>query len=108
VSGRASRLLAARRGRSAGRSEVKADALKTKEICDVRDRSFLSSEEHGPSALVRQRRRGEEAGIAVVLISDHFAVSRAGFDEVYVNQIGPDQDGFLDFFVRELRRRLEA
>ena len=22
----------------------------------------------------------------------------AGFDEVYVNQIGPDQEGFLDFY----------
>ncbi len=22
----------------------------------------------------------------------------AGFDEVYVNQIGPDQDGFLEFY----------
>lgn len=31
----------------------------------------------------------------------------AGFDEVYVNQIGPDQDGFLEFYSRELRPRLE-
>lgn len=30
----------------------------------------------------------------------------AGFDEVYVNQIGPDQAGFLDFFEREVRPRL--
>ena len=30
----------------------------------------------------------------------------AGFDEVYVNQIGEDWDGFLDFFQRELRPRL--
>jgi G6PDH family F420-dependent oxidoreductase len=30
----------------------------------------------------------------------------AGFDEVYVNQIGPDQDGFLDFYKKELRPRL--
>jgi G6PDH family F420-dependent oxidoreductase len=30
-----------------------------------------------------------------------------GFDEVYVNQIGPDQAGFFDFYVRELRPRLE-
>lgn len=27
----------------------------------------------------------------------------AGFDEVYVNQIGPDQDGFLEFFANEVR-----
>jgi G6PDH family F420-dependent oxidoreductase len=32
----------------------------------------------------------------------------AGFDQVYVNQIGPDQEGFFDFYVRELRPRLDA
>jgi hypothetical protein len=26
----------------------------------------------------------------------------AGFDEVYVSQIGPDHDGFLDFYEREI------
>jgi len=26
----------------------------------------------------------------------------AGFDRVYINQIGPDQDGFFDFFTSEL------
>ena len=31
----------------------------------------------------------------------------AGFDEVYVNQMGPDQEGFFDFFSRELRPRLQ-
>jgi G6PDH family F420-dependent oxidoreductase len=30
----------------------------------------------------------------------------AGFDEVYVSQIGPDQAGFMDFWQRELRGRL--
>lgn len=30
----------------------------------------------------------------------------AGFDEVYVNQIGPEQVGFFDFFTKELRPRL--
>jgi G6PDH family F420-dependent oxidoreductase len=32
----------------------------------------------------------------------------SGFDEVYVNQIGPDQQGFLRFYDKELRRRLRA
>jgi G6PDH family F420-dependent oxidoreductase len=32
----------------------------------------------------------------------------AGFDEVYVNQIGPDQEGFFEFYARELRPRLEV
>lgn len=27
----------------------------------------------------------------------------AGFDEIYVNQIGPDQEGFLEFFASEVR-----
>jgi G6PDH family F420-dependent oxidoreductase len=30
----------------------------------------------------------------------------AGFDHVYLHQIGPDQDGFLRFFEQELRPRL--
>jgi G6PDH family F420-dependent oxidoreductase len=30
----------------------------------------------------------------------------AGFDEVYVNQVGPDQEGFFRFYERELRPRL--
>lgn len=30
----------------------------------------------------------------------------AGFDRVYVNQIGPDQEGFFDFYQREIRPRI--
>lgn len=30
----------------------------------------------------------------------------AGYDHVYIHQIGPDQDGFFDFFTRELAPRL--
>jgi hypothetical protein len=26
----------------------------------------------------------------------------AGYDEVYVGQIGPDQEGFLEFYAREI------
>jgi G6PDH family F420-dependent oxidoreductase len=32
----------------------------------------------------------------------------AGFDEVYVAQIGPDQAGFMEFYEKELRHRLES
>jgi G6PDH family F420-dependent oxidoreductase len=32
----------------------------------------------------------------------------AGYDEIYVSQIGDDQTGFFDFFARELRPRLES
>jgi hypothetical protein len=31
----------------------------------------------------------------------------AGFDQVYVNQIGSDQDGFLEFYAKEIRPRLD-
>jgi G6PDH family F420-dependent oxidoreductase len=30
------------------------------------------------------------------------AYVRAGFDEIYVGQIGPDHDGFVDFYAREI------
>jgi len=30
----------------------------------------------------------------------------AGYDHVYIHQVGPDQEGFFDFFERELRARL--
>lgn len=29
----------------------------------------------------------------------------AGFDEIYVGQIGPDHDGFVDFYAREILPR---
>lgn len=32
----------------------------------------------------------------------------AGFDEVYINQIGPEQDGFFEFYADELRGRLQV
>ncbi|HLI57720.1 MAG TPA: LLM class F420-dependent oxidoreductase, partial [Actinomycetota bacterium] len=34
------------------------------------------------------------------------AYFEAGFDQVYVNQIGDDQAGFFDVFAREIRPRL--
>ena len=36
------------------------------------------------------------------------AYREAGFDEVYVNQIGPDQHGFFEFYNKELRSKIEA
>lgn len=32
----------------------------------------------------------------------------AGFDEVYVSQIGPQQKGFFDFYCREILPQLAA
>jgi G6PDH family F420-dependent oxidoreductase len=34
--------------------------------------------------------------------------AEAGFDKIYVNQIGPEQEGFFDFYAKELRPRLAA
>jgi coenzyme F420-dependent glucose-6-phosphate dehydrogenase len=34
------------------------------------------------------------------------AFKRAGYDHAYLHQVGPDQEGFLDFFERELRPAL--
>jgi hypothetical protein len=34
------------------------------------------------------------------------AYLKAGFDQVYINQIGPNQRGLFDFFALELRPRL--
>jgi hypothetical protein len=32
----------------------------------------------------------------------------AGYDEIYIAQVGDDQEGFLDFFAAELRPRLPS
>jgi G6PDH family F420-dependent oxidoreductase len=34
------------------------------------------------------------------------AYLEAGFDELYINQIGPNQAGFIEFFEKEIRHRL--
>ena len=32
----------------------------------------------------------------------------AGYDEIYIAQVGDDQEGFLNFFAKELRPRLPS
>jgi hypothetical protein len=34
--------------------------------------------------------------------------AEAGFDNVYVHQVGPDQDGFFDFYAAEVLPDAEA
>ena len=34
--------------------------------------------------------------------------AEAGFDEVYMGQVGPDQDGFFEFYAREVLPRLRG
>jgi hypothetical protein len=58
----------------------------------------ISSEEHRPLDLVRHAQRAEQAGEFV----------DAGFDHVHVHQVGPDQEGFLDFYEREILPAVES
>ena len=48
---------------------------------------------------------------ALELVDAHLAkineYVEAGYDHVYVHQIGPDQDGFFRFYQREIMPRLE-
>ena len=37
---------------------------------------------------------------------DAIAYASAGFDHVYLHQVGPDQEGFFEFYLREVRPRL--
>jgi G6PDH family F420-dependent oxidoreductase len=46
---------------------------------------------------------GPDADTHAAAIQEHVD---AGFDEVYINQIGPDQAGFLEFYTREVLPRL--
>ena len=36
------------------------------------------------------------------------AYRQAGFDEIYINQFGPGQHGFLEFYNKQLRPSLET
>ena len=57
----------------------------------------LMFEEHGPTDLVRNARRAEEAGFEFAAISDHI-----------LTQVGPQQDAFIDFFERHLAPALRG
>jgi 2-methylisocitrate lyase-like PEP mutase family enzyme len=66
----------------------------------------LSSEEHEPNQLVAQARRAEEAGVPAPYLERIHAYEAAGYDHLYIHQVGPDQDGFLRFYQREIRPAL--
>jgi alkanesulfonate monooxygenase SsuD/methylene tetrahydromethanopterin reductase-like flavin-dependent oxidoreductase (luciferase family) len=55
---------------------------------------FLSCEEWAPHELLTQAVKAQSAGFEGLWISDH----QAGFDELYVNQIGPGQDAFFNAY----------
>jgi hypothetical protein len=53
-----------------------------------------------------RRTTSREPSCAAPIPRAHLAGIRrfveAGFDHVYVHQVGPDQDGFFDFYAREI------
>lgn len=82
---------------------------------------FLSCEEFGPAELIRQAklvdvfRAAGGAGKAVPCGNDvgRFTTAigeftKAGFDEIYLRQIGHDQDRFFDFWTSSLAPELDA
>ena len=78
----------------------------------------LSYDEHHPADLVHYAAEAAAAGFTFALVSDHFHPwidaqgespfvwsvigAEAGFDHVYIHQVGSDQDGFLRFAKNEL------
>ena len=60
---------------------------------------FLSSEEHDPRDL------GPDPQAHIRAIR---AYTDAGFDEVYVNQIGQEQEGFFEFYAEQVLPRLRS
>ena len=62
----------------------------------------ISSEEHTPNDIVRHAVAAEQAGFPYALISDHYHPWVAGYDHVYVHQVGPEQEGMLRFYEREI------
>lgn len=46
------------------------------------------------------RPRASGTRVGMIQLGKEFA--KAGFDNVHLHQVGPDQDGFLGFFEREL------
>jgi hypothetical protein len=84
----------------------------------------LSSEEHGPAALVAQAQLAEGAGAAKLVRADDIrdeiicgpdpepmleairSYEAAGLDHIHVHQVGPDQERFVRFWEREIRPKL--
>ena len=51
---------------------------------------------------MKNARRAEEAGFSFALVEAIDRFIEAGYDHVYVHQVGPDQDVFFDLCEREL------
>ena len=75
---------------------------------------FFSSEERTAGEIVELARRAEQAGFETMIAYSvpcgpdpdrHATAIQAFFDEMYVQQIGPDQGGFLRFYERKVLPR---
>jgi alkanesulfonate monooxygenase SsuD/methylene tetrahydromethanopterin reductase-like flavin-dependent oxidoreductase (luciferase family) len=74
-----------------------------KESSNVRIGHFQSSEEFDPREFVWQARMAEDAGFQGLWISDdHPWNEDAGSDELYIQQIGPDQERFFEIYANEM------
>jgi hypothetical protein len=72
----------------------------------------LSSEEHAPLDLVRHARRATAEVVVCGPDPDRHLEALegyvdAGFDHVYVHQVGSDQERFFDFYEREVAAAAE-
>ncbi len=96
---------------------------------DSRYGYFLSAEECPPQQLAAQARMAEQPGFEGLCISDHChpwldeqglsgfvwsvigairEYADAGFDEVYISQIGGNAEGFFDLYAAEVLPRLRG
>ena len=67
----------------------------------------MSCEEYGPADLVRQARLAEEAGPdPAAHLAGTRARVKAGFDEVYIGQVGGEHEGFFDCYANAVLPRL--
>jgi coenzyme F420-dependent glucose-6-phosphate dehydrogenase len=76
----------------------------------------LSSEEHTPAHFEQATKSATEEQVAKEVVCGpdpqrHIASIKeyvdAGFDHIYIHQVGPDQEGFISFYQREILPRFK-
>jgi coenzyme F420-dependent glucose-6-phosphate dehydrogenase len=69
-------------------------------VAKVTDRLELATGVTCPTTRMHPAIVAQAAATAAALLPGRF--SEAGYDHVYVHQVGPDQEGFFDFYSREV------